>query len=125
MDPHKFGYAPKGSSLLLWKDKMLKHYQYSIAAEWTGGIYASVSLPGSRVGSQIVGTWCSLLYHGMNGYRNAADEIIATALSFKERLRADNDFVVIGDPSLNVVAFYHKVFSVSQINKYLKCTDGT
>ena len=62
VDPHKFGYAPKGSSLLLWKNRKLKHNQYFIQSEWTGGIYASVSLPGSRVGSQIATTWATLIF---------------------------------------------------------------
>ena len=64
IDPHKFGYAPKGSSILLWKDEKMKHNQYFVVQDWTGGIYASTSLPGSRVGSQIATTWTTLLYHG-------------------------------------------------------------
>ena len=76
VDPHKFGYTPKGSSLLLWKDRKLKHYQYFIQNDWTGGIYASVSLPGSRVGSQIATTWAALLYNGFNYYSIMSKQII-------------------------------------------------
>ena len=64
VDPHKYGLAPKYSSLLLWKDRSMKKYQYFVAADWTGGLYASVSLPMIRVGSQIATTWAALLFNG-------------------------------------------------------------
>jgi len=39
-DTHKFGFAPKGSSVILYSSHELRHYQYYVAADWTGGIYA-------------------------------------------------------------------------------------
>ena len=53
VDPHKYGCAPTGASLILWNNKDIHHCQYFITEDWTGGIYSSTSLPGSRVGNQI------------------------------------------------------------------------
>ena len=119
IDPHKFGCAPKGSSVLLWKNKNIKHYQHFIASEWTGGIYASTSLPGSRVGSHIVSTWCSLLYHGIEKYEKNAKDIIAKTIQFKKKLALLDYYIVIGNPMTNVVAFYNSKYSVGQIVNHL------
>jgi len=35
---------------------------------WTGGFYATTSMPGSRNGSIIAGTWASIMNHGREGY---------------------------------------------------------
>ena len=47
-DPHKYGFAPKGSSVLMFRTPELRHYMYTFVTEWTGGIYATPSILGSR-----------------------------------------------------------------------------
>ena len=120
IDPHKFGYAPKGSSILLWKNNKMKHNQYFIVNDWTGGIYASVSLPGSRVGNQIATTWGALLYNGVHKYENYSKSIIDSTIFLKDEINKLNTFHVIGNPNVNVVAFYSDVYSVSEILNHLK-----
>jgi glutamate/tyrosine decarboxylase-like PLP-dependent enzyme len=119
VDPHKFGYAPKGSSILLWKNKIMKRNQYFIVSDWTGGIYASVSLPGSRVGSQIATTWGSILYNGYQCYESIAKKIISKTIYLKHEIEKIDTFKVIGNPNVNVVAFYSTNYNVSQLIDYL------
>ncbi len=119
VDPHKFGYTPKGSSVLLWKTKKLKHYQYFIQNDWTGGIYASVSLPGSRVGSQIATTWATILYNGFTYYSIMSTKIKNATVKFAEKVRNIDTFKVIGNPNVNVVAFYSEKYGVDQIINYI------
>lgn len=120
VDPHKYGLAPKGSSVLLWKDREMKKYQYFVASDWTGGLYASVSLPGSRVGSQIATTWATLLFNGNANYKSMSRKIKGKTISFAEELRQIPNFEVIGWPNVNVVAFYNTKYSIGQLSKYLK-----
>jgi len=46
----QYGYAPKGSSIILYSDAMYRQYQFFVATEWSGGIYASPTFAGSRAG---------------------------------------------------------------------------
>ena len=119
VDPHKYGYAPKGSSLLLWKDKKIRKNQYFIVSDWTGGIYASVSLPGSRVGSQIVTTWASLIYNGYKKYEIYSKQISNKTVELANYIRNIPNYVVIGNPKINVVAFYNIKYSIGQLSEYL------
>src|SRR5579871_5764550 len=43
-DTHKYGFAPKGSSTVLYRDTRLRSYQYFVAPNWPGGVYASPSV---------------------------------------------------------------------------------
>ena len=36
-DTHKYGYALKGTSTLLFRDKELRNSQYLFVSDWTGG----------------------------------------------------------------------------------------
>ena len=66
MDTHKYGYSPKGSSVLLFRDVNVKKYQHFISKDWCGGVYATPTMLGSKPGGIIAGTWASLLLRGTN-----------------------------------------------------------
>ena len=49
-DTHKYGYAFKGTSTVLFRDKAWRNSQYFFLADWTGGKYCSPGMDGSRSG---------------------------------------------------------------------------
>ena len=51
LDVHKLGYAPKGASIILHRDKRLRRFQTYTFDEWRGGFYASPSMQGTRSGA--------------------------------------------------------------------------
>lgn len=104
-DTHKYGYAPKGASVVMYSSSELRAYQYFVATEWTGGIYASPSMPGSRPGGLIAATWAALVVMGEAGYMECAREIMHTAKAIEAGLRAIPGIRVVGTPHLSVVSF--------------------
>lgn len=66
-DPHKYAYGPKGCSILLFREKKTREYQFYCNTTWNGGIYATTCIAGSRPGAVIVGTWASMREMGRNG----------------------------------------------------------
>jgi glutamate/tyrosine decarboxylase-like PLP-dependent enzyme len=50
-DTHKYGYAAKGTSVVLYRGAELRHYQYFSVTDWPGGIYFSPTFAGSRPGA--------------------------------------------------------------------------
>lgn len=79
----QYGYAPKGSSVILYRDKKYRQYQYFVAPDWQGGIYASPSIAGSRPGGIIAACWATMMHMGENGYIDATRKIISTARKIK------------------------------------------
>jgi sphinganine-1-phosphate aldolase len=108
-DTHKYGFAPKGSSTILYRTESLRSYQYFISPNWPGGVYGSPSMAGSRPGALIAGTWASMMSQGENGYIEACVKIVGAARSIEAAIRDDPalsvDLRVIGRPLVSVVAF--------------------
>lgn len=118
-DTHKYGYAPKGSSVILYSDKKYRHYQYFMAPDWQGGIYASPSMAGSRPGGIIAACWATMMYMGDNGYIDATKKIIDTAYFIKTELRTIKGLSVFGDPLVSVVAMGSDVFDIFRLSNAL------
>jgi glutamate/tyrosine decarboxylase-like PLP-dependent enzyme len=103
-DTHKYGYAAKGTSVVLYRDNELRHNQYFTATEWPGGIYASPTFAGSRPGGLSAACWAALVSIGQEGYMRATKAILETAAEIKAGLREFDELEVIGDP-LFCIAF--------------------
>jgi glutamate/tyrosine decarboxylase-like PLP-dependent enzyme len=104
-DTHKYGYALKGSSVLLYRDRALRTNQYFTYPDWPGGLYLSPGLAGSRSGGIIASTYAAILATGASGYLAAADGIMRTATAITEGIRRDvPELEVIGHPTF-LVAF--------------------
>ena len=104
LDTHKYGYGPKGGSVILYSNKELVHNQYHVVTDWPGGIYVSPSIPGSRNGSIIAGTWSAMLFNGKDGYRNKMMEIFELRDNILEDLKEIPEIEVIGNPSTTIIA---------------------
>lgn len=116
-DTHKYGFAPKGSSVIMYRSANLRKYQYFVSTDWTGGLYASPTLAGSRPGALVAGCWASMQYMGRDGYLNSAKSIVLTARKLRLGIEKMSDlFFVYGDPLGSVVAFGSHEMSIYDLN---------
>ncbi|OBT39623.1 hypothetical protein VE00_09749 [Pseudogymnoascus sp. WSF 3629] len=118
-DTHKYGFAPKGNSTVLYRTAKLRTYQYFIAPDWSGGIYASPNMAGSRPGALIAGCWASLMRVGEAGYIASAHEIVGAARSIAEAVRTNPslsaDLQIVGEPLVSVVAVRSSTLDIYDI----------
>ncbi|KAJ8014327.1 hypothetical protein DPEC_G00039090 [Dallia pectoralis] len=118
-DTHKYGYAPKGSSVILYSDKKYRQYQYFVSPDWQGGIYASPSVAGSRPGGIIAACWATMMYMGEDNYVKTTKKIIDTARTIKTEIRKINGVFVFGDPEVSVVAIGSDAFDIFRLSNAL------
>jgi glutamate/tyrosine decarboxylase-like PLP-dependent enzyme len=119
-DTHKYGYALKGTSTLLYRTRGLRKRQYFTAPDWPGGLYLSPGLAGSRSGGLIASTWASLVTMGEEGYLRAAEGIFGAAAEMTAGIRERiPELEVIGEP-LFLVAFKSDVVDVYLVNDALR-----
>ncbi|XP_004077561.1 sphingosine-1-phosphate lyase 1 isoform X2 [Oryzias latipes] len=118
-DTHKYGYAPKGSSVVLYSEKKYRQYQYFVAPDWQGGIYASPSIAGSRPGGIIAACWATMMHMGENGYVDATRKIISTARRIRTGIRKIKGVFVFGDPEVSVVAIGSDHFDIFRLSNAL------
>lgn len=70
-DIHKYGFAAKGASLLLFKSAQDKAYA-GFSLNWARGIYTTESMQGTRAGGSIACAWAMMNHLGEDGYRHLA-----------------------------------------------------
>jgi sphinganine-1-phosphate aldolase len=70
-DTHKYGYAAKGSSVVLYRGPELRQFQFYKVADWPGGLYLSPTFAGSRAGALSATAWAAMVSIGASGYTAA------------------------------------------------------
>ena len=70
-DIHKFGYAVKGASLVMFRDKEVQKYERYISDKWPRGTYGTTAFLGSQPAGSIASAWAMMQYLGHEGYLNA------------------------------------------------------
>uniref|UniRef100_A0A8C5NH78 sphinganine-1-phosphate aldolase n=1 Tax=Gouania willdenowi TaxID=441366 RepID=A0A8C5NH78_GOUWI len=118
-DTHKYGYAPKGSSVILYSDTKYRQYQYFVAPDWQGGIYASPSIAGSRPGGIIAACWATMMHMGEDGYIETTKKIISTARKIITGINQIEGVYVFGNPEVSVVAIGSDVFDIFRLSNAL------
>lgn len=78
-DLHKFGYAVKGASLILFRDKAVQKFEQFTTSAWPRGTYSTPTFMGSKPAGSVASAWAMMQYLGREGYLKAtADTMKAT-----------------------------------------------
>jgi sphinganine-1-phosphate aldolase len=117
-DTHKFGYAAKGTSVVLYRGLDLRRYQYYTAVDWPGGMYFSPTLAGSRPGGLSAACWAAMVATGEQGYLEATKRILETAAEIKQGIEDISDLHVLGDP-LWVIAFASEDLDIYRVMDFM------
>ena len=104
-DVHKYGYAAKGASTVLYRDMSYLKHQFFVSTEFPGGIYASPTAAGTRPGGSIAAAWASMRALGEDGYTELTEKTMETAQTLKERIRAIPSLRILGSEHATVVTF--------------------
>ncbi|KAL8608979.1 hypothetical protein ACOMHN_062862 [Nucella lapillus] len=111
-DTHKYGYAPKGSSVIMYRRRDLHRRQFFVQPDWTGGIYASPTLAGSRAGAVIAACWATLMYFGEKGYVESTRSICGTTHYIAQELEKIEGLFIFGEPQVCVVGIGSNDFNI-------------
>ena len=105
-DLHKYGYAAKGASTVLFRsEELYAHMPFDLAG-WSGAPMKTPTLAGTRPGGAIAAAWAVMNFLGVEGYKRLQGEVCAT----RERVEAgvkSLGFEIVGTPMLGLIAFSH------------------
>ncbi|MCK5521108.1 MAG: aspartate aminotransferase family protein, partial [Candidatus Marinimicrobia bacterium] len=77
-DTHKYGFAAKGASTIIYSSQDILKHQFFVYENWPGGIFASPALLGTRPGGAYAAAWAALQSIGENGYVEITKTIMDT-----------------------------------------------
>ncbi len=104
-DLHKYGYASKGVSVILYRDHELARKQLFVTSDWLGGFYASTAMAGTRPAGPIAAAWAVMMHLGREGYLELTRVAHDAARDLRRGIEAIDALEVRGDPPATVLAF--------------------
>ena len=118
-DCHKYGYAARGASTIMYRDPAYRRYQFFAVTDWPGGLYGSPTMTGSRPGGAIAAAWACMNYLGEAGYRRLAEKIVGATKELQEGVRATPGLKILGDPDVSLFAVGSDEFDIYVLSEAL------
>jgi glutamate/tyrosine decarboxylase-like PLP-dependent enzyme len=116
-DLHKYGYAAKGASVVLYSCADFGKYQSTEFYNWPKGKYYTPTLAGTRSGGAIAAAWAVLHYLGEAGYLALTSRVMQTWRKYLAGISAIPELYLVGVPHLAIFSFGSKIvdiFAVAQ-----------
>ena len=115
VDLHKYAYAPKGSSVLLYRNDELRKQQFSVYPNWEGGIYGSTSFLGTKPGGIVAASWFALNHIGENGYIELTQKTMSATKVIYDFIQNSEHLSLIGNPIMSLIAFHSEKYDIYHI----------
>ncbi|RYE94700.1 MAG: aspartate aminotransferase family protein [Myxococcales bacterium] len=104
-DLHKYGYAAKGASTIFYRTRELRRMQHVAYADWTGGLYVSPGLPGTRPSGPIAAAWAIMNFLGEDGYVRLTKRALDAMQAIRAGVGAIEGLTLLGEPDATMFAF--------------------
>ena len=118
-DVHKYGYGAKGASTILYRKERIWKHQFSVHIDWSGGIYISPSMRGTRPGGAIAAAWAAMRHLGMNGYLNLAKIVMKASKKLIDGINQIPELYIIGKPVMSVFSFTSDIIDIFHLGDVL------
>ena len=115
VDLHKYAYAAKGASVILYKNGPLRRHQFFVHTDWSGGIYASPTMAGTKPGGPIAAAWAIMNYLGEEGYLDISDTVMKTTAKLRDGIDAIKGVKILGNPAMSILAIGSDTLNVYEI----------
>lgn len=105
MDLHKYGFCPKGASVVLYRDKGLRKHQIYACAEWTGYTIVNAAVQSSKSGGPLAAAWATMMCMGEDGYLGLTKAMRDATKRYAEGISAIPGLRVLASPDMTLIAF--------------------
>jgi glutamate/tyrosine decarboxylase-like PLP-dependent enzyme len=120
MDFHKYAFAPKGASVVLYRDKDLRRHQIFACSRWTGYTVVNTAVQSSKSGGPLAAAWATLHYLGDQGYERLARRIYDTTQALCDGIVRIPGLELLVRPDMSLIAFTSREVSIFHLIDEMK-----
>jgi sphinganine-1-phosphate aldolase len=114
-DLHKYGYAAKGASVVMYRDKSIRKYQIFACTDTTGYTLINPTMLSTKSGGPMAGAWAILNYLGEEGYLRIVKTVQAATEKLVAGINAIPGLRVLGQPAMCMFSFASDEINVYQL----------
>ena len=115
MDLHKYAYAPKGASVVMYKNRELRRHQIFAFANWTGYTMVNTTVQSTKSAGPLAGAWAVMNFFGDEGYERLARDLYEAKEKLVREIAAIPQFRLVGKPQLPLVAFTSDTINIFHV----------
>jgi sphinganine-1-phosphate aldolase len=104
VDLHKYAYAPKGASVVLYADPAMRLKQFYACADWTGYTMVNATVQSTKSGGPLAAAWATLHAVGADGYRDLAAQTLRATRRLIAGVADVPGLHLLGEPEMALVA---------------------
>jgi glutamate/tyrosine decarboxylase-like PLP-dependent enzyme len=120
MDLHKYAFAAKGASVILYRSKDLRQYQIYTCATWTGYTIINPTVQSTKSAGPMAAAWAILNFIGDEGYLEIARQVLDATRRIADGIEKIDGLRLLGRPDMNLVAFTSDSVNVFHIIDEMK-----
>jgi len=115
MDLHKYAYAPKGASVVLYRNKELRKYQYFACSKWTGYTMINTTIQSTKSGGPLAAAWTTLKFVGKDLYLDFTEKKLEAVEKVVNFVEEHPDLELVTKPEMTLVAFTSSTVNIFNI----------
>jgi len=115
MDLHKYGYTPKGASVILYRNRDLRRFQLFACASWPGYTVVNNSVQSSKTVGPVAAAWAVVQYLGDPGYLELARRSYEATRKLADGIGAIDGLRLMAHPDFCMLAFTSDTVSIFHI----------
>jgi glutamate/tyrosine decarboxylase-like PLP-dependent enzyme len=112
MDYHKYAFAAKGASVVLYRNRELRRHQMYACSNWTGYTVINPTVQSTKSAGPVAAAWAVLNHFGDEGYLRIARTVWAMTERLIDGIGAIPGLRVLGRPQMNMLSFASDELSV-------------
>jgi sphinganine-1-phosphate aldolase len=114
-DLHKYGYAAKGCSAIMYRSKAIRKYQIFASTDTTGYTLINPTMLSSKTGGPMAGAWAIFNFLGEEGYKKIVQDVQEATKRLIDGVNSIEGLQVLGNPAMCMFSFKSDVINVYQL----------
>ena len=114
-DLHKYGYAAKGASCVMYRNKDIRKYQIFACTDTTAYTLINPTVTSSKSGGPMAGAWAILNYLGEEGFKEIVKTVQEATQKLLDGINAIPELEVLGQPAMCMFSFKSDEINVYQL----------
>jgi sphinganine-1-phosphate aldolase len=119
-DLHKYGYAPKNASVVLYRNRDLRKHAWFVCSSTTEYAVINPTMQSSRTGGPIAAAWAILRFLGEEGYQRIVRESQDATRRMLEGIAPIAGIEVLGDPEMCMYTLASQEISVFELDDEMR-----
>lgn len=114
-DLHKYGYAAKGCSVIMYRSKDIRKYQIFACTDTTAYTLINPTVLSTKSGGPMAGAWAILNFLGEEGYMRIIREVQEATRRLIDGINSIAGLQVLGEPAMCMFSFKSDAINVYQL----------